>query len=107
MLDFFHLCFQVQLFAGSLGFIFAIGIVIGFLGSQFSLFGCYLSALAFFHWSEYYMTALTNPSSLSVDSFLLNHSTEYHVAVLASCLEFVSECWIFPGKNYAMLFMMF
>ena len=36
--------------------------------------GAYMMSMSAFHASEYFMTALHNHKSLSVDSFLLNHS---------------------------------
>jgi len=57
--------------------------------------GLYSSALSFFHYSEFLSTAWWNPKHLSVDSFLLNHSPEYHVALAASWLEFLLEYFLF------------
>ena len=83
--------------AGFLGLIFGLGYLIS--GSQTTLnhFGWYLMALSFFHYSEYLTTAATNPSSLTLDSFLLDHSREYKMAALASWLEFFVEWYIAPG----------
>lgn len=43
------------------------------------------------------MTAVNNPKSLSLDSFLLNHSLEYTVAALSSWIEFTLENIFWPG----------
>ena len=59
-------------------------------------FGAYVTALSFFHFSEYFTTALWNPHRLSLDSFILNHSREYHIAALASWIEFFLETWLAP-----------
>jgi protein-S-isoprenylcysteine O-methyltransferase len=59
-------------------------------------FGWYAILLSAFHFSEYYVTALTNPVNLSTDSFLLNHSREYSVAAALSWLEFWSELHLVP-----------
>jgi len=56
--------------------------------------GLYSSALSFFHYSEFLSTAWWNPKHLSADSFLLNHSPEYHVALVASWLEFLFEYFL-------------
>jgi protein-S-isoprenylcysteine O-methyltransferase len=45
------------------------------------------------------MIAFTNPRTLSLDSFILNHSIEYGVAAVASWMEFLIERWLFPGKS--------
>lgn len=59
-------------------------------------FGLYLVFLSFFHFSEYYTTSVTNPKSLSLDSFLLNHSPAYHAAAVASWIEFAIEVTFWP-----------
>lgn len=59
-------------------------------------FGWYLIFLATFHLSEFVATAVTNPTNLSTDSFLLNHSLAYHVAAIASWIEFWLELWLTP-----------
>ncbi|XP_061647918.1 protein-S-isoprenylcysteine O-methyltransferase isoform X2 [Phyllopteryx taeniolatus] len=56
----------------------------------------YMCSLAFFHYSEYLVTAIINPRSLSMDSFLLNHSVEYTLAAVSSWLEFTVENLTFP-----------
>ncbi|KFM64833.1 Protein-S-isoprenylcysteine O-methyltransferase, partial [Stegodyphus mimosarum] len=55
-----------------------------------------MSLLSFFHFSEYLTTAIINPKSLSLDSFLLNHSKEYGIAALCSWMEFFVEWYFFP-----------
>ena len=59
-----------------------------------------MTALSFFHWSEYFTTALTNPKNLSIDSYLLEHSREYHFAAIASWIEFTIEMFFFPSRYY-------
>ncbi|KAK8785944.1 hypothetical protein V5799_007690 [Amblyomma americanum] len=61
------------------------------------VFGWYLALLSVFHFSEYFVTAVTNPKSLTLDSFLLNHSREYGVAAACSWLEFFIERSLVPG----------
>jgi len=46
--------------------------------------GVYLVSLSCFHVVEYWLVWLYNFDELSVDSFLLNHSTPYTVALTAS-----------------------
>ncbi len=57
----------------------------------------YMCSLSFFHYSEYLVTAIINPRSLSLDSFLLNHSVEYTLAAVSSWVEFTVEKLIVPG----------
>lgn len=56
-----------------------------------------MCSLSLFHYSEYLVTAINNPRSLSLDSFLLNHSFEYNLAALSSWVEFTLEKLFFPG----------
>lgn len=57
----------------------------------------YMCSLSFFHYSEYLVTAIINPRSLSLDSFLLNHSVEYTLAAVSSWVEFTVEKLTVPG----------
>lgn len=82
--------------AGFIGSVFGLGYVIGSTHTVWNIFGWYLVALSFFHLSEYLLTALYNYESLSVDSFILNHSREYLFAILASMTEFAIEALLFP-----------
>jgi protein-S-isoprenylcysteine O-methyltransferase len=67
-------------------------------GGSWSVYGWYFVALCMFHWSEYFTTAATNPRTLTLDSFLLDHSRQYQIAALASLLEFTFEWFCFPGE---------
>lgn len=59
----------------------------------------YMCSLSFFHYSEYLVTAIINPRSLSLDSFLLNHSMEYTLAAVSSWVEFTVEKLTIPGGS--------
>ena len=59
-------------------------------------FGLYLMVLAFFHFSEYVTTGLSNPQNLSWDSFLVNHSLQYWVAMMVSWLEHGTLTYFLP-----------
>ena len=88
---------QVIFVAHSLGLVFSLGGLIAASDCQFFSFGWYMMAMSFFHWSEYVTTSIFNSSSLSLDSFLINHSIEYGVAAVASWLEFWIEYYLFPS----------
>ncbi|XP_069598053.1 protein-S-isoprenylcysteine O-methyltransferase [Ranitomeya imitator] len=88
--------YQVAIRAAFLGFAFGCGLLIGITQSPWRHFGWYICSLSFFHYSEYLITALNNPKSLSLDSFLLNHSVEYTMAAISSWLEFTIEKTIYP-----------
>ena len=83
-----------------LGSACALGLILSFYTSTVRHFGWYFTALSIFHWGEYYITAVTNPRSLTLESYLLDHSREYKVAAAASWLEFFTEWLIFPGKAH-------
>jgi len=74
-----------------LGFLFLIGL----LNSSVP-FGLYLTVLAFFHLSEFVTTGLSNPQNLSFDSFLVNHSWQYGLAMVISWLEYFIQLWLLP-----------
>lgn len=63
----------------------------------------YMCSLSFFHYSEYLVTAIINPRSLSLDSFLLNHSVEYTLAAVSSWVEFTVEKLTVPGTSVVII----
>lgn len=91
-----HGAFQIAIRACFLGFVFGCGMLLSFSQNSWSHFGWYMCSLALFHYSEYLVTAVNNPKSLSLDSFLLNHSLEYTVAALSSWIEFTLENFFWP-----------
>lgn len=92
--------FSVAWRAGLLGCVFAFGLFLITNDRYPNLqpFGYYLCILSFFHWSEYFVTAISSRETLNLDSFLLNHSVEYWAAASASWLEFAVEYYFFPCK---------
>lgn len=58
--------------------------------------GLYLVLLSFFHFSEYFVTSLTNPSTLNLSSFLIDQSTAYVLATSSSFIEYGLEVYLFP-----------
>lgn len=86
-----------------LGFVFSVGLttLIG-APSNWRPFGIYAMFLALFHYTEYLAIAFNNPKTLTVESFILNHSLSYHIAAVSSWLEFVVETIFFPDlKSYS------
>lgn len=55
-----------------------------------------MCVIAFFHYSEFLAIAWSNPRSLNIDTFMLNHSIAYAVAAMASWLEFTIEAYAYP-----------
>ena len=90
---------QVILCSHGIGLVFGMGMLMAFSGEQYVYFGLYAMSLAFFHQSEYVVTAIFNSHTLSVDSFLLNHSWEYGIAAISSWIEFWLEYYFFLGMK--------
>ncbi|CAK6974419.1 protein-S-isoprenylcysteine O-methyltransferase [Scomber scombrus] len=91
--------YKVAVRACFLGVTFGCGLVISCSETTWTQFGWYMCSLSFFHYSEYLVTAIINPRSLSLDSFLLNHSVEYTLAAISSWVEFSVEKLIVPDMK--------
>ena len=93
---------QIAVRAIFLGLVFCLGCTIfQACPAPYKPFGIYAVFMATFHYSEYLGIALSNPSTLTPDSFILNHSVHYHLAALASWIEFFIEVHYFPDmKTY-------
>ncbi|RUS88860.1 hypothetical protein EGW08_003405 [Elysia chlorotica] len=91
--------YRIVVRAGNLGIVFGLGFLLSLYSARWNLFGWYVMSLTFFHWSEYQITAMTNPKSLTLESFLLDHSTEYKIAAAASCVEFFLESLFLPNMK--------
>jgi len=61
--------------------------------------GVFVALLSLFHFSEFWVSAYIDPETCSLDSFLLNHSLEYWIAVASSWIEFWLEWLWFPGEH--------
>lgn len=60
----------------------------------------YASALCIFHLAEFFVTALYNPTQVTADSFLVNHSIAYTTAAMSSWIEFALRCTLAPDSVY-------
>lgn len=93
--------YEVSVRSAFLGAAFATGIYLVSFGNGWSVFGFYTMILSMFHFSEFMSVALTNPRTLTIDSFILNHSVQYGVAAVASWMEWAVEFYFFPEmKTY-------
>jgi len=93
--------FRVSLASFFLGLMLMMGILIALL-APFHLpsnFGWFISCWSLFHWLEFCLTAVFHPATLSFTSFLLNHSTAFHLALLSSMAEFLLEWLFFPSMK--------
>ena len=87
---------KVAICAHGLGAAFSAGVFTAMMDSPTAYFGMYVTSLSFFHLSEYVLTALYNPTTLTTDSFLINHSTAYVSAMISSFVEYFIEAYFFP-----------
>ncbi|XP_022668755.1 protein-S-isoprenylcysteine O-methyltransferase-like isoform X5 [Varroa destructor] len=88
---------KVQWRAAMLGSACGASILTACLGSRSLLsFALYGITLSMFHFTEYLSIAYINPRNLNLDSFLLNHSKEYHIAMVASWFEYFVELYFYP-----------
>uniref|UniRef100_A0A914I838 Protein-S-isoprenylcysteine O-methyltransferase n=1 Tax=Globodera rostochiensis TaxID=31243 RepID=A0A914I838_GLORO len=98
-LSLLHHLFNIQSFLLGVvnGWSIAFALIYGGSGLHILTFCVYAYFLTLFHFSEFFMTALTNLESLRPDSFLLNHSPAYWTAAMCSWIEFWARAWIFPS----------
>jgi protein-S-isoprenylcysteine O-methyltransferase len=76
---------------------FGSGLAVVALSPGHYSWGLYVTALSFFHFSEYIMTSLYNADTVNFDSFLLNHSRPYAIAAVASWTEYWLEAALLPS----------
>uniref|UniRef100_A0A6B2E9R4 Protein-S-isoprenylcysteine O-methyltransferase n=1 Tax=Phlebotomus kandelakii TaxID=1109342 RepID=A0A6B2E9R4_9DIPT len=89
--------YQIAVRACFLGYVFSMGVFIFFLAPEhIRTFGLYAAIMGTFHWTEYLGIAVSNPRTLSPDSFVLNHSTHYLLAAAMSWVEFLLESYFLP-----------
>lgn len=93
--------YEVSIRAAFLGAVFTIGLYLSTFEDGIKVFGLYTMVLSMFHFSEFMSVALTNPRTLTIDSYILNHSVQYGVAAVTSWIEWAIEYYFFPGmKTY-------
>ena len=57
------------------------------------------TSMSIFHLLEYFTTAIFNPTAASSDSFLINQSASYTMAVVTQCIEFGIRFMFCPHWN--------
>ncbi|XP_055342898.1 protein-S-isoprenylcysteine O-methyltransferase-like [Paramacrobiotus metropolitanus] len=90
---------EISIRSSLLGNLFAFGVWTVFVFRSVRPFGIYMALLAHFHWSEYLFISMFSPRSLSVRSFMLDHSPAYVFATIASWIEYTVWQFIFPGMR--------
>lgn len=92
--------YQVAIRSTFLGYVFAMGVFVYGLGADnWRAFGIYATVMSVFHYSEFLAIAYTNPATLNISSFMLNHSFQYAVAAVSSWTEFCIETYFWPGTT--------
>lgn len=91
---------KVILHSALLGIVLTVGM--SFVHSQqleqhFIPLGFYMILLSTFHFSEYFVISLTNPSTLNIGSFLIVQSNAYVIAISISFVEYILEAYLFPN----------
>lgn len=61
--------------------------------------GFFLAAWSTFHWSEFAVTAGWNREKCSVDSFLLDNGTTYHIANGSALVEYLITLYLVPSSK--------
>lgn len=59
----------------------------------------YVTFLCFFHFAEFFITAVKQPKVLSYKSYLINHSMSYTLANITAWIEFIVESYFF-GRSW-------
>lgn len=102
--DWFQEDWIVSTTATLLGAVFSLGIYLFCIGPQvLQPFGVYLSLLAFFHFSEYFVTAYIKPKALNISSYLLNNGSSYWLALAVSWLEYLIGAYYWPQFKHVNL----
>lgn len=91
---------RVALLAGALGIILGAHVVLLVIFLEFpsllTNWCLYVVAMCVYHWSEFLLTALHHPESVTFDSFLVNQSKEFGIAIVAGWIEFAVESFFLP-----------
>lgn len=92
---------QISLIALLLGELFCAGSMLAYFGPVFlKPFGVYINLITFFHFSEFFLTAIINSESLNLDSYLLQNGNPYYIALLVSWAEYFVEVYYFKEYKY-------
>jgi protein-S-isoprenylcysteine O-methyltransferase len=89
-----------------LGISLMFGLMLGLYNNCLCLLGYYIMFQSLFHYLEYILTALfhfnNNGNSCNWNSFMLNHSREFHIAIIVALTEYFIELLLFPSLKYGL-----
>ncbi|THV08453.1 ICMT-domain-containing protein [Dendrothele bispora CBS 962.96] len=86
-----------------LGGVFSMGLLLFLMGGVISHWwatyqlGFFIAAWSGFHWGEFAVTAGWNLEKCSVDSFLLDNGSMYHIANGSAVIEYLITLYFKPG----------
>lgn len=92
--------------AFSIGAAFGLGVGLIFLSEGWVDMGLYLVALGVFHMWEYMYVVIYHPTTISAESFMVNHSPAFNIAMGASFVEYLLESKFVPslkGHTFVMV----
>ncbi|KAI9013219.1 Isoprenylcysteine carboxyl methyltransferase family-domain-containing protein [Gaertneriomyces semiglobifer] len=87
---------NIAAYAYLLGCTHGAGIVVGWFSNAGRGLALFFALLALFHFLEYLCTAMYR-SDVKLQAFLLNHSREYHLAMIAGVVEYSVEAYFVPS----------
>ena len=94
LFDFLPISFQIISQSILLGCTLSLSFyILKYANYPITLFGYYLITLSLFHFFEFISIAFTNPSEIHANSFIINHSIQYHISLIVSWIEFFTECY--------------
>jgi protein-S-isoprenylcysteine O-methyltransferase len=70
------------------------------------VWSAYVCILCFYHFMEFFSTAVNQPSNVTYESYIINQSEAYTLATLASMVEYWLECLIFGPKKFNVYIML-
>jgi protein-S-isoprenylcysteine O-methyltransferase len=68
------------------------------------IWSLYSILICVYHWSEFLVTCYHHPHSATFDSFLVNQSLEFGIAIVVSWIEFWLEVWLIPSMKTNLTF---
>jgi len=80
-----------------LGISLGLGVTLAKLSTHLVDLGLYLIALSLFHLWEYIYVVVYHPENLTADSFMVNHSKEFNIALALGWTEYFIEWLFFPS----------
>jgi len=96
---------RIAVTAYVLGMVLALGFSLVIFSQHLFDFGLYMMLLSVFHLWEFLYVCIYRPKDLTAESFMVNHSKEFNLALLVSWVEYFVEWYFFPSlKGHVFLY---